>query len=189
MRHNPFKSFFPAIIVSIVIIGVVYLCFFFMIFNLGGGETLSQIENQNIAQLIISILLLTIAIYYAKRYFNRNIKYTAYGILVFPVIIFLATTIYFWGHNFYQKFDKTIWVQSKRKPERMAKTLVKGKTLIGLTGEQVKAILGEGSAEYGSITADRGTIEYLVENHWTLIIVFQNDKVAETRLRLPWLGI
>lgn len=190
MKRNPIISFLAGLTVSTVIVAIVSLCFLFLTFNLGGGETLNQVENQNIAQLLISILLLTIAIIYLRRYIKNNKKYTAYGIVVFPLIVVLAATFYFFGHNFYYtKFDKTVWEQSKRKPEKMAKTLSKEKTLIGLTRAQVKGMLGEGSEEYGNTSSDRGSIIYLVNNDWTLIVLFQKDKVVETKLRLPYLGI
>ena len=119
-----------------------------------------------------------------------NKKYTAYGIVVFPLIVVLVATAYLFEHNFYHtKFDKTVWEQSNWKPEKMAKTLVKEKTLIGLTRTQVKEMLGEGSKEYGDANSDRGSILYSVKNDWTLVVLLQKDKVIETELRLPYLGV
>ena len=173
-----------------MIIGLIGLFFLLLTFNLGGGETLSQVENQNIAQLIISIFLLIIAVFSARRYIKNNRRYTAYGIIISPLILIVIATIYLFEHNVYHtKFDKTIWEQSEWKPESMAKTLVKEKVLIGMTRAQVKEMLGEGSKEYGNASSDRGSILYQVKNDWTLIVLFQKDKVVETELRLPYLGV
>lgn len=190
MKRNSIISFLAALTVSVILIGIVYLIFFFFTFNLAGGETLNQVESQNITLLVISILLLTIAIIYARRYFKSNKKYTAFGVITFPLLLVIAGTIYLVEQNFYNtKFDKKIWTQSERKPEKMAKTLVKEKTLIGLTRTQVKEMLGEGVREYGNKNTDRGSIIYHVENDWTFSVFFQYDKVIETQLRLPSLGI
>lgn len=176
--------------VSVAIVGIIYLCFFILTFNLAGGETLNQIENQNIVILFISILLSAIAIISARRYFKNNKKYTAFGIAIFPFMVTITAAIYLFAQNLsHTKFDQAIWTQSERKPDKMAKTLAKGKTLIGLTRTQVKQMLGEGVEEYGNKNTERGSIIYHVQNGWTFSVFFQYDKVVETQLRLPWLGV
>ncbi len=190
MKRNPIISFLGGLTVSVAIVGIVYLCFFLLTFNLGGGETLDQIENLNIAILIISILLFAIAVIYARRYFKNNKKYTAIGITIIPIMVTITAAIYFFTQNLsHTKFNKAIWTQSEWKPDKMAKTLVKEKILIGLTRTQVKQMLGEGAEEYGDKNTDRGSIIYHVQNDWTFSVIFQYDKVVETQLRLPWLGI
>lgn len=171
-------------------VGLICFLLLLLTFNLGGGETLSEIENQNIARVLVSILLLVVAAIVARNYINSNRKFTALGILVFPAIVVVAATFYLLAHNFYRAdFDKAIWIQSERKPEIMAKTLVKDNALIGLTRKQVKEMLGDGVEEKGDEKSERGSIVYLVQDDWTLIVFFQKDKVVETKLRLPWLGI
>lgn len=190
LKRNPIKSFLIGLTLSAVTVGLISFLLLLLTFNLAGGETLSQIENQNITQLIISIFLLFIAIIIARYYIKSNKKYAAIGMLVVPVVVVIAATIYLLGQNFYHAdFDKIAWRQSKRKPERMAKTLVKENILIGLTRAQVKEMLSEGTEEYGDVNSERGSIVYLVQNDWTLIVLFQKDKVVETKLRLPYLGV
>lgn len=190
MNRSALTAFFVGLAISTLIVGIIWLCFLFLTFDLGGGETLSQIEDQNVAQLIISILLLTVAVIYALRYIKRNKRYTAYGIVIIPLAAVFAATFYFWKCNCYNtKFDKAIWIQAGWKPAKMAKTLVKEKALIGLTRAQIKHILGEGTEEYGDKNTDRGSIIHEVEEGWTLSIIFQYDKVVKPELRLPWLGI
>jgi|RhiMetdeSRZDD1v2_1073273.scaffolds.fasta_scaffold10967_10 ABC-type transport system involved in multi-copper enzyme maturation permease subunit len=190
MKRDPFISFLAGLAVSIAIVGIIYLCFFLLIFDLGGGETLSQVEHQNMAVWFLSVLLFAIAAIYARRYIRNNRKYTGIGIAIVPFMVTVTATVYLFGANFYHtKFDKATWAQSKPKPDKMAKTLVKEKTLIGLTRMQVKQMLGEGAEEYGDKNTDRGSIIYHVENNWTFSVIFRYDKVIDTQLRLPWLGI
>lgn len=190
LARHPIISFLLSLIVSIVIVGIVYLFFFLLIFDLAGGETLNQVENQNMIAVFISMLLFVIGIIYCRRYYKNNKKYTAVGITIFPLAVMIAATVYLFDQNFNQTaFDKTIWAQSVRKPEKMAKKLVKEKTLIGLTRTEVKQILGEGAEEYGDKNTDRGSLIYHVEEEWTLSVIFRYDKVIETEMRLPWLGV
>ena len=80
-------------------------------------------------------------------------------------------------------------MQSKQKPEKMAKTLVREKKLIGLTRTQVKDMLGEGLKEYGNTGTGYSRIEYWVSNNWTLTVLFQKDKVIESELMLPYYSL
>ncbi len=190
MKTNPIISFLTGLIVSALIIGVVYVCFLLLNFDLAGGETLRQTENQNIQQLFISVALLLIAIFFARQYFKNGKQPIAYGIVAFLLLFVLATTFYLVKQNSYPtQFDKTIWAKSKRKPDDMAKSLVRQRTLIGLTRAQIKALLGEGAEEYGDSNTEGGSILYAVENGWTLSIIFKKDKVIETGLRQPYLGV
>ena len=190
MKRYPITSFLLSLTISIVVVGIVYLCFFLLTFDLGGGETLSEVKNQNLTVVFISMLLFVISLIYARRYYKNNKKYTAVGIAIFPLAMVIAATVYLFDQNFNQTaFDKTIWAQSVRKPQKMAKTLVKEKTLIGLTRAEVKLMLGAGAEEYGDKNTDRGSLIYYVEEEWTLSVFFRYDKVIETEMRLPWLGI
>ena len=171
-------------------IGLIGLTFLFLTFNLAGGETLGQIESKNIVQLIITTLILIIAIFSARRYIKSSKKYSAYGIVAIPLLLFLATTAYYFDNNIYDtKFDKTVWKQSNPKPEKMAKTLVKENSLMGMTNAQIKEMLGDATEEYWNVSSESGSILYSVKNNWTLVIILKHNKVLETKLRLPYLGV
>lgn len=71
----------------------------------------------------------------------------------------------------------------------MAKSLVRQKSLLGLTKFQVKDLLGQGSEEYGNENDDRSSILYSVENGWTLTVIFHKGEVVETQMRQPFLGV
>jgi len=59
----------------------------------------------------------------------------------------------------------------------------------GITANYQLLFLFSSLVEYGDATTDRGSLYYLVNNDWTLIVVFQGDKVVETILRLPYLCV
>ena len=173
LKRNPFISFLAGLVISALIIGVVGLCFFIMIFDLAGGETLTRIDNQNITQLIIAILLLLIAAIYSLRLVKSNKRYTAYGVMTPALIIFFAATFYFLDQNIYQtRFNKIVWERREVKPEGMAKTLVREKSLIGFTRMQVKEMLGEGAEEYGNKNTDRGSLIYGLKMAGRLVSYF-----------------
>jgi len=46
MKRHPVISFIIGLILSGLVLGAVYSAFLFLTFNLGGGETLRQVENQ-----------------------------------------------------------------------------------------------------------------------------------------------
>ncbi|KAF2509107.1 hypothetical protein [Flavobacterium foetidum] len=170
--------------VTILIIGFFYL---FFTFSIEGGQPLNEIENQHIQQFYISVLILAIAFLVAKFYLRKGKKYTALGILVLPILLVLSTSNYLLKNNFnHTPFSKTLWMQSLYKPEKMAKTLVREKKLIGLTRTQIKDMLGKGSKEYGDIGTGKSEIEYLVLNDWTMTVFFLKDKVIASELRLPY---
>jgi energy-coupling factor transporter transmembrane protein EcfT len=190
LKRNPILSFLAGLTVATLIIGVIYWCFLLLTFDLGGGETLNQIDNQQIGQLFISILLLFVAFFYAKKYFKTEKKFAGLGIISLPLLIVFVLTFSIVSQSVLTtKFDKGIWEKSKWKPDDMAKSLVRQKSLIGFTRIQVKEMLGQGFEEYGDANSDRGSIIYLVNNGWTLSVIFQKDKVVETQLRQPMLGV
>jgi hypothetical protein len=184
MNRHPILSFLRSFILTAIVTGLIIFGFVLLTFNLAGGETLDEEEGQHIAYLIISILLVAIAIGFSRRYFKKN-KAFAYGIIVPPFLLFIAMIVFvFRDQSYTTNFDQHTWKQSTWKPEGMAKTLVKKNRLIGLTRQQVKAMLGDGSEEFG-INSDRGAIIYRIENNWMLSIIFQNDAVVETIMKRP----
>lgn len=185
--YHPIVSFLISLAITIIILLIIGFFYLISTFSIEGGQTLSQIENEHILQLYISILIFAIAVFIATLYLRTNKKYTALGLLVFPILFVLYTSVYLLKNNFnHTTFSKVIWMQSMYKPEKMAKTLVRDKKLIGLTRAQVKDMLGEGSEEYGDIGTGYSRIEYWVLNHWTLTVFFQKDKVIDSELRLPY---
>jgi hypothetical protein len=190
MKRHPIISFFIGLILTGLILGAIYLVFLFLTFDLGGGETLRQIENQRTALLIGTIIVAIIAAMTARNFLLTGRRFAAYGISVLPLVsLVIVGVFYFNNMNSHTKFDKTIWEQDKWKPLNMATTLVKEKKLIGMTRQKVKQMLGQGFEENGNTFNDRSSIKYLVKEDWTLTVYFQKDKVVETELRLPWLGV
>ena len=184
MHRNSIILFIAAFLVTSIVVGFAIIVIALLTFDLAGGETLNQIEGQDILYLVISVLFFTMAIILARPFFKKGKKSIAYGILVVPFLIVVSLTIYIVKEDFYkERFDSVTWKRTTRKPEGMAKTLVKKKKLIGLTRGQAKEMLGEGNEEYGDKTSDRGSIIYLVENDWTFMVLFKKDTVVETEMR------
>ena len=190
MKKHPIISFFAGLIICGLIIGLVYLLALLMTFDLAGGETLQQVENQDLALLILTLVLAILVFLTARHYWKKGKKFAAYGISVLPAACLLVIAIYYVNSlNVHAEFNKTVWEQSEWKPFKMSATLVKDKKLIGLTRDQVKQMLGQSSQQYGDKSSERTSMVYPVQNSWTLTIYFQNDRVVDTQLRLPFLGV
>lgn len=189
LQKNPIISFISSFIITTIIIAVIAVLYLLSTFNLAGGETLETVESQDLAQLLLTLTIFTGAIIIGKSYRKKNRKSTGSGIIVAALLVaVLATMQFFTNHIYPTKFDREVWLQSKWKPDKMCKTLVKEKTLIGMTRIQVNQLLGEGTEESGN-DSEMGSISYLAEHNWTFIILFEKGKVVETKLRLPHLGI
>ena len=192
MRNNanPIVSFLDGLLISGTIFGVVYIVFALLNFNLAGGETLGQIEEQNMTILFIIVLLALLAIVQARIFFKKGKKFTAYDVGSSAIVAFIGIVgLYLFNFTYPANFEKSSWARSKWKPVGMAASLAKNNRLKGLTRKHVKDLLGQGSEEYGNTGSERGSILYVVEGDWTLCIYFQKDKVVDTELRRPWLGV
>ena len=170
-------------------IGFVSIVAGLLTFDLGGGESLDEVESVQIAGLLISIILFALALAYGWRCIKKGKTSFAIGIILIPFATAIAMTVYVVREQSTARFDRSTWIKSKWKPDDMAKGLVKSQTLIGLSRTQVKQLLGNGSEEYGDDKSDRGSIIYSVQNNWTLSILFEKDKVTATEMRQPFLGI
>src|SRR5882724_9755662 len=180
MHRHPIISFLSGFIICGIFFGIIYSLVLLMTFNLAGGETLKQIETQRTEFLIFTIVLALFAGITAIQFLKSRKKFTAYGISALAVLTVLIVTVYhFYSLNIHERFDKTVWEQSKWKPFNMSATLVKEYKLIGLTRKQIKDLLGQPAEEYGDKNSDRGSILYLVKDDWTMSIYIQMDKVVD----------
>ena len=188
-KLNSVISFFIGLSVSAAVIGFVSIVAGLLTFDLGGGETLGEVESKQKAELLLSIILFALALAYGWRCIKKGKTAIAIGIILVPFATAIAMTVYIVREQSTTRFDRSTWIKSERKPDDMAKGLVKGQTLKGLSRTQVKQLLGNGSEEYGDDKSDRGSIIYSVENNWTLSILFEKDKVTATEMRQPFLGV
>ena len=189
MKPRSLMSFFNAFLVGAFIFLVIGLLILFISFDLGGGETLQQIEAQRMGWLLITLLLAIAAGFIAREYLKNGKRYTPYGIRIVTLICVIGAAIHYSKNLMVTPFNKTTWQHAEYKPFNMSASLVKRKKLIGLTREQVKNMLGAGADEREDKTAGDGYIKYWVKESWSLTVYFQNGKVIETELRLPWLGV
>lgn len=179
MKEFSVILFTGGLIVCGLALGLIYLLVALLTFNLGGGETLSTIEAQRTAWLFFTLIVGLVAGNIARgRIRSGNISF-AYGIRIMTLIVVIFVTINHFNNIIISTpFNKAAWDKYEYKPYRMAATLVKNRTLIGMTGQQVKDLLGEG-----------GSFRYNVIGDWTLTLYFENGRVEGAEMRLPFLGI
>ncbi len=190
MKKQPIFSVISAFLISGVALTLIYFGYFFMTFDLAGGETLARIESQKIVLFILTICVLGVTFSLLKYYLSIGKKHTAIGLIILPILLFGAVSYSCLDTFLYQEpFDKTVWLQEKWKPLNMAKTLVKKDELIGLSADQVQKMLGEPNEAYSNEENELVYFSYLVEEDWTMLLRFDDKIVVSTNLRLPFLGI
>lgn len=157
-----------------------------MTFDLVGGESLQQIENQHTYLLSSTIVLFLTLSVFSIQQFKKNNTGRASGLIILPfVILILVVSYYFKNYNFYTELDQNIWKTEEWKPLNMAATLVKENKLEGLSLEEVIELLGSGFEKFYDGENKIGYIKYHVENSWTLTIILKNGMVNISELRLP----
>jgi hypothetical protein len=185
MKKHPVISFLASLIASGLILGLLFILFLFLTFNLAGGETLQEMEKLRFTELLIAIFIMVLTATIVKEFIKKGRKYSAAGISVLPVVAFAAISYYYIDNfSFHATFNKTVWQQSERKPFDMAATLVKQNKLISLSKKEVTEMLGQGHEELDE-NLERSSISYFVEKGWTLTVYFENSKAVDVQMRLP----
>jgi hypothetical protein len=186
MKDNSILSFIKGLVITGVILVVVSLLYLLLTFDIAGGETVQEIENQRSALLVLAIIVAGLALTVVRQYLKKGKRSAAFGTGILPAVVLIPVIAYYANNfNYRTTFNKTTWEQAKWKPLDMAATLVKDKKLIGLTRIEIKGMLGQGVREHGDDKSKRGLISYLVKEDWTMTIFFEKDKVVDTQLRLP----
>jgi hypothetical protein len=169
-------------------LAALFALYLFITFKFIGGETVQDIQSQRTGLLVIAIVVALVAAIRGKLLAKDGAKYAGLGIVILPFVSLVAVAVYFvFTFNFYTPFDQVAWRDSERKPLKMAASLVTDNQLIGFTRKEVKLMLGQGIEQNRMDTTAGGGIHYLVEDQWTLNIVFEQGFVKFTTLRLPWM--
>lgn len=177
-------SFLGGLIFTGLIYALIVYIIVFATFSLA-GQTLTEKENRE-AFFFYTIFFITVATtYIIVRRFKTNRKFSAVGIcipLLFALYAFFKLgQIYADNLNYRQTFDKTKWTESESKPFKMAKTLIKSKTLIGQSKQQVFDKLGTTKDSIKNEKVD--FLRYWTDNGtWQIRLYFKNDRVIDAYL-------
>lgn len=185
---KPVRSFIVSILGSAFFTFGAFVLLGLAIFNiLAGGETLEEIESRNMGVFLTSLAVLAISYMYSRK-FQKGNKSGTIGTILIPSICFLVASCWFVHENYgHTKFDKATWEQSSIKPEGMTISLVRDKRLLGLSRQEVSALLGDYGKRINN--ADSGCMTYSIANGWSLSVRFTDEKVSEIVLRQRWLSI
>jgi hypothetical protein len=179
---------FTSLVGGFILTGLIYLAItyilFFLTFSLA-GQTLTEKENKEAFLFYTALATSMITIYLILRQLKTNKKFSAIGICVALFISFYGTfylaKVYFENLNYYEEFNALKWTNSEHKPFKIAKTLTKKKTLLGLTKHQVIEKLGttnetlkNNKFNFDQYWTDKGT--------WQLRLYYKEDKVIEAYL-------
>jgi hypothetical protein len=180
-----------ALLLTTFIYGLILYIYLIATFSFA-GETLSQKENREAIFFYTSAIIIATTIYVIYKQFKINQKFVAIGIvlqLMFAFyILFLTGQVYFNNISSHQTFDRSKWIKSEAKPFKMAKTVAKNKTLIGLTKRQVISKLGQTKNFLKNDKVDY--LKYWTDKDaWELCLYFKGDKVVEAYLYQEGLGI
>lgn len=181
MAKKKIISFIVAFVVSTIISGVIYLLLLIETFDLFGIEEITHPERRDAklfyTGLAISILTIIIVTYF----YRKNRKYAAVGIgipnIIGFVLLIKVGVVYLNKSNYYEKFDKQVWLNSQTKPIKMARGLVNDKSLIGLTKQQAIELLGKGEEENWN---GEERMQYPSDYYSRLGLAFEKGKVKAT---------
>ena len=142
-----------------------------------GGETVTEIIEENDSFTIRLALLSLITFFIVKFAWTKKRRAFSYGIMVIYFIFILIYTIPYYSYRyiFPVKFDKGIWTERYCKPFNMAASLVKYEKLIGLSSSNVDAMLNKPTLNYRNTWYP---FKYSIENYWEMKIIFDNDTVS-----------
>lgn len=190
MKQDRSVAFFAGFVPTGFILAFILLGLKLLTFDLGGGETLQEIELQRNVVLTTTLLMVLTAGWIARDVLKNQKQNKARGIRVMALICLLVVAgNYVYNLTIPTSFDKTKWGQSEYKPFHMAATLVKRDTLIGLTVQKATELLGSDGRNSVDAYTGTGSFQYHVHDGWTLIVIFKNGKVVETLLHQPYLGV
>jgi putative effector of murein hydrolase LrgA (UPF0299 family) len=187
MRQYPVFSYLAALVISGIMLGAGFILYTMLGFNAGGGETLQDRESSALFKLILALIPAIVAIIIGQNFYARGKKAAAYGMSILPVILAIAHIfIYLLNFHYHTPLDTATWKNSEWKPLNMAATLAKEeKLLMGKTKQEIKVLLGEGQETLENSANIQNAVSYFVEEHWQLIIHFENDIVVRTEMRKP----
>ena len=166
------------LVLSLLISGIIYYYLFLETFDLFGIDSLKDPERRHgkifFTSFATTFLTITIAILLKKRkYFSIGFGLPA---IIGIVIIIVIGPTYLIKSNYYEEFDHKKWVSEQVDRIKMARKIIKDKSLLGLTKEQVINKLGtdyfgENEMNYKVYGDDCG-----------LSISFSHDKVNDCRI-------
>jgi hypothetical protein len=139
--------FILGFIISTILNGI---CYYFMLlqhFDLFGDIEITAPEERDrtiIAEAFLIVLATTAITYLLHR---NGKRYTAVGFwqpAIIGILILMFTVPRFViKSNYYEPFNKKVWASDR--PLKMTRALVKDKSLIGKTKQEVELLLGKGN--------------------------------------------
>ncbi len=149
------------------------------------GESLETKVNKDAFYFMMAVLVILISVVYKQikaRKIAKSIGVSIPLLFVFYVL-FIITPVVYTNWNNYQPFNQSVWMNSEKKPFKMANTLTKKGLLIGLTKQEVIQKLGKTRNDFTNEN-DNG-LSYWTDEGWELKIFFNNNKVTEAYLYQP----
>lgn len=184
MKKDKVFSFVGGLGLSALVSGIVFCLLVLETMDLFGIDEITDPESRHAklfyTALAMSLLIATVV---ALLFISKK-KHSTIGVAITCLPWLFMTLkfgiIYFDKSNYYEKFDKQIWSSSKDKPLKMARELVKNKTLIGLTRKEAIQKLGQGKA------FNRDNTDYIryrtTLGYCDFGLVFENGKVRHAGL-------
>ena len=174
-----------AFFAGLTITGIIYFLSFIFVglsfFSLA-GDTLESKEERDGVCFFYCLFLLVIVIFLVYKFLKSGFKFVSIGVAAASVILLYALVqlgIAYGKDLFYHTaFNKEKW--AKEKPFNMAKTLLKGNSLIGSSKKAVIEKLGVDTALlFHDLDA---SLDYRTDNGWLFRISFKNNVVTEVDL-------
>ncbi|MDG1822891.1 MAG: hypothetical protein P8H25_05920 [Flavobacteriaceae bacterium] len=157
--------------------------------------TLEELETTNAIYFFLFVVIAVIGFKIIQYSFRKKSAHIALGIAIGSLVLLIP--LYDSGKEYLKQltfgnkmpFDRKTWDSDIKKPYKMAVTLVKDKTLIGLSKKEVHALLGEGYYSFES----KDTLSFPVDHKtsmdrsklWKLDVFIKNNKCTNVEMYYP----
>jgi hypothetical protein len=190
MNIKKIYSLLLGVLITSVLSGVVYYVMYYeYLFHLYSfdGEIIANAEEREGIIFYTALITTLIFFIFSLVLFLSNKRFMSLGALIpttYSIWLLISIgAIYLDKSNYYEPFDKQVWMQSDIKPLNMARWFIKTKELHGLTRE--KTILKLGAPGETEFKTNDSIINYNIDHTYAVFMIrFEDNKVNQVYIFL-----
>lgn len=120
----------------------------------------------------------------SEKHEIKKIKRTTYTVFGVFLAAMVASIVWFCSYQYWHSFSSEKWLEYPEKRANMTADLLERYEIIGMTEDEVVALLGQNNNDYGYFIKDNRFVYYLgnertiIDSEW-LLIEFEDNIVTE----------